>query len=173
LTSLEFIAALSGNISWPFVALVVLLVMYRPLIRIINNIRSIKHGDTEVTLGEMSLSAWHRAKNPKNDPPVDSATNKKRDATKIEPILESGENATGSYKLYRNGVIIQKLSATIPAGHGEKSLTLPMFMVNEITNIQFIGDIDARVMEMNQRGFSFLFTPSAHERKIKMIISGV
>ncbi len=88
-------------------------------------------------------------------------------------ILASGGSASGSYKLYANGVIVTRRMVTLSPGHSSHDLVLPIAMVNEATSVQFIGDIQAKVVKLNQTTIAFEFTPSNVERIVEVVVTGL
>ena len=88
-------------------------------------------------------------------------------------ILARGGNANGSYKLYANGVIVTRRMVTLSPGHSAHNLVLPIAMVNEATSVQFVGDIHAKVVKLNETSIAFEFAPSNVERMVEVIVTGL
>lgn len=83
-------------------------------------------------------------------------------------------NSTPYYKLYANGIIVEHLKGykILPAT-SQRQITFPCAFPNEITSIQIVGDIDARITENSLGWCKIAFTPSNVEREIQIIVSGI
>ncbi|WP_223434837.1 MULTISPECIES: hypothetical protein [unclassified Pseudomonas] len=160
----ELVAALASNLSWPVVALIVLISLRSQIAVAATRVATFKatKDGIEMTMGETSKEVI--GKDPA--PQIEKEVQKKQ-------ILASGGSASGSYKLYANGVIVTRRMVTLSPGHSSHDLVLPIAMVNEATSVQFIGDIQAKVVKLNQTTIAFEFTPSNVERIVEVVVTGL
>ena len=161
----EFIATLIKSLAWPLVALVVLhsfRIQIAALVGKISSFKASKDGIEFETMGEISKEVIGKEPSPE----IEHQLEKKQ-------ILEKGVNANGSYKLYANGVIVARKKVTLSPGQSSHNLTLPVAMVNEVTGVQFIGDIRAKVMASSQAAVAIEFDPSNVERTIEVVVTGL
>ncbi len=161
----EFIATLVKSLVWPLVALAVLhsfRIQIGTLVGKISSFKASKDGIELQTMGEISKEVI--GKDP--SPEIEQQVEKKQ-------ILEKGGNASGSYKLYANGVIVTRRMVILSPGHSSHNLVLPVAMVNEATAVQFIGDIQAKVVKLSQTAVAFEFVPSNVERTVEIVVTGL
>ena len=164
LSEFELIAELAKSLSWPVVALLVLVSLRSQLATAVARVLSVKatKDGIEMTMGETSKEVIGK----ETTPQIEQEMHKRQ-------ILASGGNASGSYKLFANGVIVTRRMVTLSPGHSSHSLVLPIAMVNEATSVQFIGDIQAKVMKLNQTTIAFEFVPSTVERTVEVVVTGL
>ena len=80
---------------------------------------------------------------------------------------------TGYYKLYSNGVLVEKCIVKLLANSDKTQVIFPIAFPNEPTNIQIVGDVDARVILLNQGNCTLAFTTSSVDRDVELRISGI
>lgn len=161
----EFIATLVKSLVWPLVALAVLHSFRIQLATLVGRISSFKASNDGIefqTMGEISKEVIGKEPSPETEQQVEK-----------KQILESGVNASGSYKLYANGVIVARRKVTLSPGHSSHNLVLPVAMVNEATSVQFIGDIQAKVVKLSKGDVAFEFDPSKVERTVEIVVTGL
>lgn len=161
----ELIATLVNSLVWPLVVIGVLgffRAQFREFILKISSLKASRDGLELKTMGETSKHVIGKVL-PLS---IEKEVEKKQ-------ILEQGENANGSYKLYANGVIVARRIITLQPGDSKRTFILPVAMVNAATSVQFIGDIQAKVVSLNQTIVNFEFAASDVEREIEVVVTGL
>jgi hypothetical protein len=164
LNGLELISKLVDSVAWPLVVIFVMYMLREHLWKIVDRLRTLKASKDglEVDMGEASKEVIGKELPPEKEKEVQQ-----------HQILASGENASGAYKLYSNGMIVARRKVTLLAGHTAHHLTFPVAMVNEATSVQFVGDAYAKVTSMNKYGVEFVFDQQLADRTIEIIITGL
>lgn len=92
---------------------------------------------------------------------------------KEEFLVESGENANGSYKIFRNGTVLASLTRQISADQSSIRLTFPIHFPNQVTCVQFVGSFTPQVTKLSQQSVELSFQASAGLRELQIIVSGI
>ncbi len=162
----EFAATLVKSLAWPLVAVAVLASFRIQIAGLVGKIASFKASkdgiEISTTMGEASMEVIGTVPAPE----IQKEVEKKQ-------VLKHGGNASGSYKLYANGVIVTRCMVSLSPGESSRQLVLPVAMVNEATSAQFIGDIQAKVVKLSQTGIDFEFAPSDVPRMIEVVVTGL
>ena len=70
-------------------------------------------------------------------------------------------------------MIVARRMVTLMAGESKRTIALPIAMVNDATSVQFIGDIQAKVVSLNRTVIVFEFALSDVEREIEVVVAGL
>ena len=154
----QFIAAIVGSLAWPILAVVVVLTLRRQIRSVLSRLILVKHGGTEFSFSGISKRILY------SEPTTEERTKFKA----LQVVAE-----TNYFKLYGNGLLVQKYKFKIQAFSKDSKIIYPSTFPNEPINIQVIGDFDVRVVIMNQGNCSLAFEPSNVDREIELVISGV
>ncbi|NMY73815.1 hypothetical protein [Pseudomonas sp. WS 5071] len=161
----ELVAALINNLVWPVVVIVVLFFFrdqFREFIGRISIFKASRDGLEVHAMGEISKQVIGKSLPPNIVKEVER-----------KQILEQGNNSNGSYTLYANGMIVARRMVTLMAGESKRTIALPIAMVNDATSVQFIGDIQAKVVSLNRTVIVFEFALSDVEREIEVVVAGL
>jgi hypothetical protein len=79
----------------------------------------------------------------------------------------------GPYKLYSNGLIVQRWKLSVPAHTGSQFCVYPVAFPNEVISIQPVGDLDVRVERISLGNCELAFSMTPVERDIELIASGI
>jgi len=151
----QFIVALTGHLAWPVTVFTLLLIFHSPIAKLIKRMVSIKHGDFELNFAERTK----RLIEGKID----------RDKYFKKQILHE----TPHYKLYANGMLVQKIQLKLAAGLTSREVTFPTTFPGEAVSIQAIGDIDLVVRRLAAGNCTITFNEVAQDREITLLVSGV
>ena len=88
-------------------------------------------------------------------------------------VAEEGANANGAYRKLKNGLLICNVPLVLKAGQVECSFTLPAAYTHQVTNIQFVGDVGATVLQIFNGSIHIRFDSREHDREIEVVTSGV
>lgn len=161
----ELVASLINSLVWPVVVIGVLVFFrkqFRKFIRRISTFKASRDGIEVQTMGKTSKQVIGKSLPPNIVKEVER-----------KQILEQAKSSNGSYTLYANGMIVARSMVTLPPGESKRSITLPIAMVNEATSVQFIGDIQAKVVSLNRIFVTFEFARSDVEREIEVVVTGL
>lgn len=163
----EFIAALIKSLSWPIVVLAVFLIFRIQLKKLIENLRIFKASKEglEFSMAEVSKAIL--------DDELWSTQDRFNAEKKKRQIIARWTSNLGVSMLYANGIIISRTKVVLAAGSKFQKVLLPSSMVHECSSVQFVGDIDARVTQMDHSFISFEYAPSDSERTIEMVATGL
>lgn len=159
---LEFIAKVIEFVAWPATVMAFAFFLKKPILAALSRLASLKHGDTELTFSEINKKLIEGNPTPEE----------KKKLTSHQVISEKLGDY-GYYKLYSNGILVQKFTIHLRAGLKTQHALFPIAFPNELLNIQFLGDIRASVTNLKVGGFDFSFEPSTSNRSIEIIASGV
>ena len=160
--TLEFIAKLVEFAAWPATVASLVFFLKKPISVALSRLASLKHGDTELTFSEINKKLIEENPTPEQ----------KKQLTSHQVISEKLGDY-GYYKLYSNGLLVQKFTIHLRAGLTTQHAHFPITFPNELLNIQLIGDVTAKVTKLTIGGFDFSFEQSATNRSIEIIASGV
>lgn len=160
--TLEFISKLVEFAAWPATVASLVFVLKKPISAALSRLASLKHGETELTFSEINKKLIEG--NPTPD--------QKKQLTSHQVISEKLGDY-GYYKLYSNGLLVQRFTIHLRAELTEQHATFPIAFPNELLSIQFVGDISAKITSLKVVGVDFYFEPSATNRSIEIIASGV
>lgn len=160
--NLEFIVKLIEHAAWPSVLMIGVCLLRKPIAAVLSRLATLKHGETELTFSEINKKLIEGGTTPEE---------KKSLASHQVMAEHYGEH--GYFKLYSNGFLVQKVTIHIKAGTSTHQVMLPLAFPNELLNAQFIGNIDVKVISREIGRLDISFTPSATDRAIEVIASGV
>lgn len=158
-----FASLITDHITWPLVVLLLAFCFRRLLQELIPRLTSLKHGDTELTFAEASKLAMS-----------DTATDKEKAQIKRRQIISTGGDFDGGsgYRLFSNGIFVQKLR--VARSHQEICyFVFPITFPNEVTSVQVLGDVHARVVSVTASGCEIAFSAGSKSDRVLIIASGL
>lgn len=119
--TLDFIATIVGHLAWPSAVLVFAIQLRKPLLSLVPRLSSLKHGDTELTFSEISQKILE-----------ETPQQEEKERLSSHQVLASHFDDYGSYKLYSNGILVQRFKIGIPAGVTDRHAIYPIVFPNEL-----------------------------------------
>jgi hypothetical protein len=77
------------------------------------------------------------------------------------------------YRLYANGVMVQRVKISIKARERDCVVTFPFTFPNEVPSAQVVGNIGVVISELNNGNLTMHIDPEAEDREVKLVLSGV
>lgn len=154
----ELIGTLVESLAWPFTVLVIFIALRPPLKSALSRIASLKHGDTEVTFSDISKKIITQ----------EPTSEEKEKLVRHQIVYEDKYS-----RLYSNGVLVHRYKITVHSGENGRQIIFPFTFPNEPLSVQFVGDVTARVKELNQGNLIFECEPEYKDRELELVISGV
>ncbi|VXB69222.1 conserved hypothetical protein [Burkholderia sp. 8Y] len=155
--TLDFISAVIGHLAWPTLILILALLFYRTLLDMLARVKSIKHGETELTFARQSKRKL-----------AGELTPAEKAQIQRDQIISKNEH----YTLYANGTFVQRISATSLPGKTSK-LIFPIAFPNEATAVQVIGDVSARFIGLTSTGCTIAYSSDSAQCMIEIVVTGV
>jgi len=153
----QFVSTVVGHLAWPFAILAIAFLLKEKLNAALDKLISLKYHGLQLTFADASKKI------------IQEKVSKKE---KKELLRQQVVHETPNYKLYSNGSLVQHLRDIKIAPHLQSAdLLFPISFPNELTDIQIIGDIDARVQKAWLGGCVISFSPVDRERQVSMILS--
>lgn len=154
----EYIASLVEHLAWPLTTVFFALLFYRPLKNLIDSIETLKVGDKELGFAERTKRL---------------ILGKTKDADKEKYLKQQVLYEGPGYKLYSNGILVQRIAATIPESANERTFVFPITFPNELTHIQVINNSEIKVEKANLSNCTISITSAAKSRAFEIVISGI
>lgn len=159
---LEFIERTISHLVWPGIGLTFILLFRKPVEGLIPRLKSAKLGALEAVLAEL--------------PPqiVEHLDVKKLESkSPAARVVSSDCGENHGFKLYSNGVMIQRLKVSLPVDRISLEVFFPLAMINEPTSIQSLGGVDIKVESWWQGGCKITFPASSEPRAVELVITGL
>ncbi|WP_065870012.1 hypothetical protein [Pseudomonas sp. 25 E 4] len=159
---LEFIEKAISHLVWPIIALTFITVFRKPVADLIPRLKSAKLLGLEAVLADL--------------PPklVEHLDVKKLGAeSPAARVISSYSNERFGFKLYSNGLMVQRLTLALQPGQTSAELLFPVAMINEPTSIQVLGVVNVNVESWRQGSCKITFPLSSDIRSVELVITGV
>lgn len=158
-----FVALVNG-VAWPIVAVLVLVSLREPLVKLIGEVKTIKSPHFELEMGEKSARVFGVDSPPRN------VVKKLADEQIVMSTIVSG----WKIKLYANGqIVLRSSNVTAKRGTTSQHLAFPYSMVNEATSVQIIGPIQTRVTMLTVNQFKFEYDYQNEDVSLEVVICGL
>lgn len=158
-----FVALVNG-IAWPTVAVLVLVSLREPIVKLMGEIKTIKSPHFELEMGEKSARVFGVENPPR------AVVKKLADEQIVMSTVVSG----WKIRLYANGqIVIRSSNVAVKRGSTSHHLTFPYAMVNEATTVQIIGSIQARVTMLTINQLKFEYEYLSEDINLEIVICGL
>ena len=160
--NLTFVSSFVEHTAWPITCLVLALLMRKQLRALLGRIASIRHGATELQFSEASERLIK-----------ESTSLAEKEQIRKQQVVIANEWETGRYTLYSNGVLVQRFRLGIRAGQSTTQAIFPVAFPNEVTSIEFIGNVSPQIAELNLENIRFIHQVTHEDLQIDLVVSGL
>lgn len=154
----KFIVEIIENLAWPITVGIIIFFFKIPLKDTLSRIAKLKHGKTEVTFSEISKKIIS-----------EKPSNEEKKKLSSHQIIYKNKFS----RLYSNGILVHRYKVVIKAIETTSYAVFPLAFPNEPFSVEFIGSVTARVVELNQGNFTFVYEPIDKDLEIELVISGL
>lgn len=154
----KFIVEIIENLAWPITIIIIIFFFKTPLKATLSRIAKLKHGETEVTFSEISKKIIS-----------EEPSNEEKKKLSSHQIIHEDKFS----RLYSNGILVHRYKVVIKAIETTSYVVFPLAFPNEPFSVEFIGPVTARVVELNQGNFTFVYEPIDKDLEIELVISGL
>lgn len=132
------------------------------LFGLIPRLKSLKHGETELTFAEGSQLLIS-----------DEVSAETKAQVAGRQIISSGGDfeAGSGYRLYANGTLVQRLR--IRPTPGTTRHVYPVAFPNDVASIRVIGNIEAKIIEIGRGNCQIAWPSTGCNDEIVLLVSGV
>lgn len=159
---LEFIEKTISHVAWPAIGLTFILLYRKPIAALIPRLKSAKIGALEAVLADLPPQIVEHLD-------VEKLGSKSPAAR----VVSSNSGGPNGFKLYSNGVMVQRTRICLLPGRSKTDVVFPLSMINEPTSIQSLGGVDIKVESWRAGGCTVTFPPSNEERSVELVITGL
>lgn len=155
---LEFISKISETMAWPAAVALIAFWLKDKIATLLLRLTSIKYKEFAAQFAEATKEIINEK----------TSAEERKEWKKQQVIHE-----TPHYKLYSNGVLVEKLTLKILPNTSARQVTFPISFPNEVLSVQQSGEIEASISGLSVTGCNLSFSPSPKERELNLTISGI
>jgi len=156
---LEFFSSVLKTIAWPSIIGVIAFIYRNKISTMIHRLISVKYKDLDIKFAEVSKAM------------IDGnfSEKEKKEYQQLQIIYDEPP----FFRLYANGMLVQKIILSIKAYVSSSDVTFVVVFPNEVISIQPSGSIDIVVSNLTVSGCDLSYTSSTEDREVTLIVSGI